>query len=152
MPATRDEAPADVARRILDANDYLTLATADPDGRPWATPVWFAERDLHEFLWVSRPDARHSQNLAQRPEVALVVFDSTVSVGDADALYVEATATEVAADDLAAAIEEYSAQSVARGIRSWQLRDVTGTASLRLYRAVARERYVLEGDRRIPVE
>ena len=30
------------ARRIIDANSYMTLATADADGRPWATPVWFA--------------------------------------------------------------------------------------------------------------
>jgi hypothetical protein len=26
------------ARRIVDANMYMTLATADDDGRPWASP------------------------------------------------------------------------------------------------------------------
>jgi predicted pyridoxine 5'-phosphate oxidase superfamily flavin-nucleotide-binding protein len=37
------------AHAILEANQYLTLATADAAGRPWATPVWFARwgpRDL----------------------------------------------------------------------------------------------------------
>jgi hypothetical protein len=39
-----------VARAILDANLYMTLGTADADGRPWASPVFFAAdryRDLY---------------------------------------------------------------------------------------------------------
>jgi hypothetical protein len=34
-----DQDLAAVARDIIHANRYLTLATADVDGRPWATPV-----------------------------------------------------------------------------------------------------------------
>jgi pyridoxamine 5'-phosphate oxidase-like protein len=34
--------PAAVARAVLDRNRHLTLATADDDGRAWASPVWFA--------------------------------------------------------------------------------------------------------------
>lgn len=45
---------------IVEANAFMTLATADADGLPWATPVWFAHVDCAEFLWVSRPEARHS--------------------------------------------------------------------------------------------
>jgi len=52
------------ARRIIDANRYLTLATADADGRPWATPVWFAPEGYTDFIWVSRPSTRHSTNIA----------------------------------------------------------------------------------------
>ena len=37
-----------LAREIIDANQYLTLATADGDGRPWAAPVWYAHQGLHE--------------------------------------------------------------------------------------------------------
>ena len=36
--------PADAARRILEANRYVVLATVDAQGEPWATPVWFAHR------------------------------------------------------------------------------------------------------------
>jgi hypothetical protein len=32
------------ARAIIDANLYLTLGTADPDGRPWTSLVYFAPR------------------------------------------------------------------------------------------------------------
>ena len=102
MPLPSAESPADAARRMIEANSYLTLATADASGRPWATPVWFAHAESeagYEFVWVSKPGARHSQNVAARPEIAIVVYDSTVPVGGAAAVYVEAVAAEVAAAD-----------------------------------------------------
>src|SRR3954471_12644975 len=89
-----------VARRIVAANMYMTIATADADGRPWISPVWFAPSSETEFLWVSSPDARHSRNIAVRPAIAIVIFDSTVPVGAAEALYVDAVAGEVSSRDL----------------------------------------------------
>src|SRR4051794_8897154 len=89
--------PAAVARAVLDGNRYLTLATADHDGRPWSSPVWFASQDDRTFWWVSRPGAAHSRNIAARPEVAGVVFDSTVVPGTARAVYLRGTAVQ--ADD-----------------------------------------------------
>lgn len=71
------------ARALIDRSQYLTLATGDAAGRPWVSPVWFAHEDYREFLWVSRPDARHSLNIEARAAVALVVFDSTVAPADA---------------------------------------------------------------------
>jgi nitroimidazol reductase NimA-like FMN-containing flavoprotein (pyridoxamine 5'-phosphate oxidase superfamily) len=73
-------------REIVESNLYVTLATADAEGRPWASPVWFAHEGYRDFLWVSRPGARHSRNLAARPELALVIFDSTAAEGDAAAV------------------------------------------------------------------
>jgi len=140
------------AREILDANRYLTLATADADGTPWASPVWYAHVGYSEFLWVSRPDARHSRNIAARPRVAIVVFDSTVREGDAEAVYVEATAEEVPEADRARVIEVFSARSVSTGSPAWTVEDVIAPAAHRLYRATAMAHYVLgSGDRRVPV-
>ncbi|GAA1789668.1 pyridoxamine 5'-phosphate oxidase family protein [Agromyces lapidis] len=145
-------APLDAARRVIDANTYLTLATADVSGTPWATPVWFAEHELREYFWVSRLETRHSQNIAARPEVALAVFDSTVAVGSAIAVYVDGVAGEVSADDLEAGLEVYGAKSEARGIRRWTAADVTGSAPFRLFRATASQVFVLdERERRVPV-
>jgi nitroimidazol reductase NimA-like FMN-containing flavoprotein (pyridoxamine 5'-phosphate oxidase superfamily) len=142
----------DEARRVLAANLYLTLATADGDGRPWATPVWFAARDLSDFVWVSRPGARHSANIAGRSAVGIVVFDSTVVVGGAAAVYVEAEAEEVGADDRADALAVYNGRTQEQGIASWSERDVTGAAQFRLYRARASRVYVLdEHDGRVEV-
>ena len=37
-----DQVDTEAARAIVDANSYMTLATVDTDGAPWASPVWFA--------------------------------------------------------------------------------------------------------------
>ena len=59
-----------MAHSIIDSNRFMTLATADGDGVPWASPVWYAPSDDRAFFWVSRPAAAHSRNLDQRPQVA----------------------------------------------------------------------------------
>ncbi|WP_307040049.1 pyridoxamine 5'-phosphate oxidase family protein [Agromyces ramosus] len=152
MAATADDSPANLARRIVDANSYLTLATADADGGPWATPVWFAERELREFVWVSRLERRHSRNVAQRREVALVVFDSTTPVGSATAVYVDAVATQVPDEELGDALAVFNAKSEASGLPRWGEEKVSGDAPHRLYRAMASQVWVLdEYENRVPV-
>ena len=140
------------ARAIVDANRYLTLGTADEAGAPWVAPVWYAAVDLREFLWVSRPEARHSRNIATRPRVAIVIFDSQVPVGGAQAVYLSAEAHELTDADAERGIELYSAASEAQGLHRWTRDEVRPPAPLRLYRATAGECFVLgPGDERLPV-
>ena len=95
---------------------------------------------------------RHSANVAERPEVALAVFDSTVPVGSAIAVYVEAVAAPVNDAELADALAVFNARSVARGLRPWSESDVTGAAPHRLFRALASQVWVLdENERRVVV-
>lgn len=146
-----DEAAA--ARALIDSNSYLTLGTADESGRPWVSPVWFAHSGYSEFFWVSSPEARHSRNLAARPDVSIVIFDSQVSPGDAEAVYVSAKAEELSGDELESGIEVFSRKSESDGLPAYSREDVQGPAKLRLYRAVATEHFALgEGSRRIPVD
>ena len=147
----RDEAAA-MARRIIDANWYMTLATADEDGSPWASPVWFAPEGYTSFLWVSRPEARHSQNLAVRPQLGIVIFDSTVPFGGAEALYMEGVAEQLDSATAESAINVFSRRSQVFGAGEWRTEQVRGPAHLRLYRATASAQYVLDRtDRRVPV-
>jgi uncharacterized protein YhbP (UPF0306 family) len=149
---TSDQDLAAVAREIVDSNVYMTLATADRDGNPWPSPVWYAHAGYAEFLWVSRPDARHSRNLAARPQLGIVIFDSSVGVGAAQAVYLEAVAEELSGDDRDRAIALYSRRSESNGAPKWTSTDVTGPAPHRLYRASASAHFVLDtGDRRVPV-
>jgi hypothetical protein len=46
-------------------------------------------------LWISKPGARHSLNIAQRPQVGIVIFDSTQPPGTGSGVYAEATVEEV---------------------------------------------------------
>ncbi len=139
---------SDELRAIVDANRYMTLATAGEDGRPWATPVWFATDDYREFFWVSRPNARHSQNLAARPELGIVIYDSSVPVGGATAVYLSAVAEEVGDEGL----DTFNRRGEAQGLRPWTREDVLPPARHRLYRATAAEHFVLTpSDERLPV-
>src|SRR5215211_8649700 len=76
-----------MAKAIIDGNSYMTLGTADAAGVPWASPVWYAPASYREYFWVSRPSARHSQNIAVRPQVGVVIFDSTVPISTGKAVY-----------------------------------------------------------------
>ena len=79
-----------MAMRILDSNRYMTIATVGEDGHPWATPVYFTPDRYRHMFWISEPEAQHSLNIATRPEVSIVVFDSSVPVGGAEAVYMRA--------------------------------------------------------------
>lgn len=96
--------------RVLAANRYLVLATADEEANPWATPVFFAPLDADRIVWVSSPDSRHSRNIAHRPAIAITVFDSTVAVGQAEAAYFDARSRPVAPAEIEAALTALNAR------------------------------------------
>lgn len=143
---------AEAVRAIVDATAYMTLATADEHGTPWASPVWFATADYHEFVWASKPGARHSRNLGARPELALVVFDSRQRPGTGAGVYVTARAEQVPDAEVDRCLGIYAAASRAQGLAAWSRADVESPARHRLYHAQATEHFVLsQGDERIPV-
>jgi hypothetical protein len=55
----------------------------------WATPVWYAPESHTRLLWISRPEARHSRNIALRPEIGIVIVDSRAPIGTGDGVYIE---------------------------------------------------------------
>jgi nitroimidazol reductase NimA-like FMN-containing flavoprotein (pyridoxamine 5'-phosphate oxidase superfamily) len=145
---------ASTARRIVEDNRYVVLATVDATGAPWATPVWFAHRDLELFLWVSAPDTRHSQALAAEPRMALTVFDSTVEPGHGTAFYGRGRARECPADRLDEHLVTYNERGAAQGLRAWDVSEVGSNGRFRLYLAELDELSLLPAggpDRRVPV-
>lgn len=124
-----------MARRVIDANHYMTLATVEPDGAPRLSPVYYTPARYADFYWVSSPDARHSQNIADRPEIRIVIFDSTATVGDGEAVYLAATAGQVRDDELDATVPH--AFRTTAGARPFVPDELRGAAPLRLYVARA---------------
>jgi Pyridoxamine 5'-phosphate oxidase len=143
-----------MAKAIVDGNSYLTLGTADAEGVPWASPVWYAPASYREYFWVSKPGARHSQNIAVRPRVGIVIFDSSVPIGTGRAVYLAAAAEQVTDDDeIARGISVFSERSLAQGGRAWTPEEVGPSGRVRLYRARAFEQFVLSPeDERLPFE
>jgi nitroimidazol reductase NimA-like FMN-containing flavoprotein (pyridoxamine 5'-phosphate oxidase superfamily) len=140
-------------RSIVEANTYMTLATADDHGSPWASPVWYATEDCREFVWVSAPEARHSQNLARRPDLAIVIFDSRQPPGTGEAVYLSARAELVPEPELERCLRVFAAESQRQGLAAWKRGDVEPPARLRLYHAVATEHFILSArDERVSVE
>src|SRR5262245_29605886 len=116
---------AAAAREIIDANLYMVLATADADGTPWASPVYFAPHEYRDFFWVSKPEARHSRNISASDgkAIAIVVFDSSVPIGTGRGVYMSAVAREVPENDSGAGIAVYSRRSLAHGAEEWTAKD-----------------------------
>lgn len=145
-----------MARGIIDDNRYMALGTADETGRPWVTPVYFAPDGYRALYWLSSPERRHSRNVAARPEVSVVVFNSQVPIGEGQAVYMAATAAELTGGELERGIEIFSRVSQSHGARAWTLEDARPPAALRLYRATVSEHWVLDPgkrpDERTPVD
>jgi len=140
------------ARAIVDANLYMALATADEESLPWVSPVYFAHVRYRDLIWVSRPERRHSRNLAARDSVSIAIFDSSVPIGTGQAVYMTATAGEVADDELEELVAVFARRSVEHGGGPFTAADVRAPAPLRLYRAAASEQWILDsGDNRVPV-
>jgi Pyridoxamine 5'-phosphate oxidase len=104
---------------IVEASRYLVLATADAVGRPWSSQLYFAHIGFSEFFWVSSPGLTHSRNIAVRPEVGIVVFDSQAPIGAGQGLYMSAVAELLEGGQTAQGIEAFSRRSAAHGGREW---------------------------------
>ena len=130
------------ARGIIDANLYIVLGSADADGTPWTSPVFFATDDYADFYWTSAAEARHSRNIAGRPDVSCVIFDSQVPAYHGRAVYLSATAVELTGRDLDRGLGIYPGPP-SRGATRVELADVTAPSQYRLYRASVTEAFVL---------
>jgi hypothetical protein len=125
-----------MARRAIDANHYMVLATRERDGGgPRVSPVYFTAVRYAGFFWVSSPDAQHSRNVEVTPAVAIVIFDSTARVGEAEAVYLDAVAEQVPDERLETLLPEaFVPRAGARRLSADELR---GDGEMRLYVAHA---------------
>ena len=121
----------------MDGNRYLVLGTSEPDGRARVSPVYYTHDRYVNIYWVSSPAAQHSRNVATRPNVAIVIFDSSVAPSETQAVYLQAIAAEVQEADLA---EQCAAafRRIGSGARAFTPDELSGAAPLRLYRAASR--------------
>ncbi|MEU8225725.1 pyridoxamine 5'-phosphate oxidase family protein [Kribbella sp. NPDC048915] len=127
------------AAAVIEANKYLVLGTVGSDGLPWVTPVYFTPDGHDTFYWVSSPDALHSRNVAERPDVSIAIFDSSVPIGGASAVYFRAEASQVPDDDLEQCVALYAARYPE--LRAYTLDELHD--DIRLYRARRTASWVL---------
>jgi len=149
MNEDRDHA---LARAIIDKSLYMVVGTADESGQPWASPVYFAASGYRDFFWISQADATHSENLRERREVGIAIFDSSQPLGTGEGVYVLGVARELPAHETAEGIEIFSKRSVSQGGEEISVEDVSPPSAHRLYPATAEAIYVLDDhDHRVEV-
>ena len=131
-----DDELAEMARRVLDGNRYMVLGSVEDDGTPRLSPVYFTPARYRDLYWVSSPDAQHSRNVRRRPEVQIVVFDSSTEPGQSEAVYLSAVAREVPEEDLPGVLDE-AFDPEGRGGKAFSVEELSGNGGLRLYVATA---------------
>ena len=130
-------------RAIIDRITYITLATIDSQGRPWASPVFYATADYRDFYWISAPTTTHSRNIAECAQVSIVVFDSTVAPGTGQAVYAMADAARLVVDaDVSRALTVYPGPP-SRGARPMGIAELEPPSPYRLYRATVTEQSMM---------
>jgi hypothetical protein len=137
-----DQDPVTLAKETIDSNRYMTLGTADEAGHPWVSPVFYAARGYAEFYWMSSPEVAHSQNLARRPQVSIVIFDSQVVPGNARPVYMSAVAEMLSGADVDRGLDVYPG-AAERGGRPVNADELQPPAVYRLYRATVSQHSVL---------
>lgn len=132
------------AKKIISENIYMVIASASAEAKPWITPVFFAYDDQYNLFWVSHKDSRHSTLIRSNPQVAVVIFDSKVPEGKADAVYVEATADELTNEaEIKYATDVLSARVTKDEFKVKRIEDVTNEGLWRVYKAVPQKVYKL---------
>lgn len=74
-PAAETASLPDHVRAFLDRPLFLTLATVDPDGRPWNAVVWFHLESDGRIMVNSADGRRWPANLRREARVALSLID-----------------------------------------------------------------------------
>src|ERR1700689_1552957 len=95
-------------RQLIADIPYVTIATASPSGRPWNSPVVGYFDDALNLYWVSWTRNQHSINIADNPNIFVVMFDSSSPLGQGEALYFQMRARKLEApDEIKSAKEVY---------------------------------------------
>lgn len=134
------------AKEIIAEREYITIATSDADGQPWNSPVYSAFDEDYMFYWGSHTEAQHSKNIAVNNKVFLVIYDSTVTAGEGEGVYILATA-EMIVDDA----EKDKAHKLIQDRRPnwyWKREEFDEPTPLALYKAVPQKIWMNgEGDK-----
>jgi nitroimidazol reductase NimA-like FMN-containing flavoprotein (pyridoxamine 5'-phosphate oxidase superfamily) len=129
------------ARDLIDTTRYMVLGTVDPDGRPRVSPVYFSPDGYTTVYWISSHESHHSRNIGERPEVSMVVFDSTAEIGQGRAVYMIATAEQVPDDELEQCLAT-AFRPRFPGLRQYTAAEMRDPEVFRLYRARVSEHSV----------
>ena len=123
----------EMAQRVVETNRYMTLGTVEPDGTPRLSPVRFVADGIQDLNWASAHLAQHSLNLAIRPAIQVVIYNSAAENDQGEGVYLGATAKAVTAESIESTLARLTARlGTAQGPAP---SDFRGESPMRLYHA-----------------
>lgn len=129
------------AREILANIRYATIATVTPDGKPWNSPVAHEIDDEYNIYWFSDKENQHSKNVRANAYAFIVIYDSTVPVGEGVGVYIEADVEE-----LADAVEINKIRNAKKAAVVNDADQFLGEAIRRCYKATPKRVWVNDAD------
>lgn len=82
----------DLARSIIEKNQYLALSTVNENRRPWTCILAYTFDVNFNFYFVSLPTANHSRHIENLKDVSFAIYDSTQGFGLGTGLQIEGIA------------------------------------------------------------
>jgi uncharacterized protein YhbP (UPF0306 family) len=132
------------AKKIIEENRYLVIASSSLDGEPWISPVFFASDEKYNLYWVSNKNSKHSDLIRKNPKVAIVIFNSSVIEGEGTGVYFEAEVTELKnKEDIEKAMKELDKRVMREEFKVKKIEDVLDFATWRIYKASPKKVSVL---------
>lgn len=125
------------AKKIIEENIYMTVATASSNGEPWISPVFFAYDENYNLFWVSNKNSRHSTLLGENPKAMIVIFNSQATEKEGDGVYFEVDVEELDdIDEIEKVKEIFDKRANQDEFKVKSSDRVTGDAPWRIYKAV----------------
>ncbi len=126
------------AVKIIQQNNYMTIATSSKKGGIWAAVVSYVYDKNYNFYFLSAIDSRHAENIIENPEIALEIFDSKQKIGSAEGVQAEGDARFVPDGELESAIKLYAKRffndSETRAIERYPPEDYGEAAEFRFFK------------------
>ena len=107
---TNSESTRRRIKEFLAVHTTLTLATVAETGQPQAAPLFFAETETLDLIFISEQKARHSQNIARDQRVAATVYTDGQSWQSIQGLQLEGRCEALSSDAAQAARDVYLAK------------------------------------------
>ncbi len=131
-----------ISKSLIENSHHMVVATADTEGKPWVSPVFYMYDESFTLYWVSDKSALHSKNIRSNPRIAISIFGPAPPENKSKiyGVYIDAEAVELTDEvdiSRAAKIIQQRVQPDKFMIKS--LSDVTGNAAWRIYKAVPKE-------------
>lgn len=131
------------ARKIIQDNLYITIATASNNGEPWVSPLYCAFDNKHNFYWISPHKTKHQEFAKENNHVAFVLFDSSMPVGTGEGVYGMGKVHELTGSELEQGIQYIYARM---NKNPKDLKDYLGSSQLRIYKLVPEKFWMNDGD------